>query len=86
VIKMNNIQAVLAKSFARIFIETVLIWPTAVICDTERFEERRNRIFYEEGKLLIIPEGDPILHRIPPVMKRILSDGGLVEHVKNIKT
>jgi 3-isopropylmalate/(R)-2-methylmalate dehydratase small subunit len=88
VIKMNNIQAVLAKSFARIFYRNCFNnGLPAVICDTERFEERDEiELFIEEGKIVNYTRKETLSFiALPPVMKRILSDGGLVEHVKKYK-
>ncbi len=88
VIKMNNIQAVLAKSFARIFYRNCFNnGLPAVVCDTERFEEGDEiELFVEEGKIVNYTRKETLSFiALPPVMKRILSDGGLVEHVKKYK-
>lgn len=88
VIKMNNIQAVLAKSFARIFYRNCFNnGLPVVVCDTERFEERDEiELFIEEGKIVNYTRKETLSFiALPPVMKRILSDGGLVEHVKKYK-
>lgn len=88
VIKMNGIQAVIAKSFARIFYRNCFNnGLPAVICDTERFEEGDEiELFLDEGKIINYTRNETISFvSIPPVMKRILEDGGLVEHVKKYK-
>ncbi len=88
VIKMNGIQAVIAKSFARIFYRNCFNnGLPAVICDTERFREGDEiELFLDEGKIIHYPRSETISFvSIPPVMKRILEDGGLVEHVKKYK-
>jgi 3-isopropylmalate/(R)-2-methylmalate dehydratase small subunit len=88
VIKMNNIQAVLAKSFARIFYRNCFNnGLPAVVCDTERFKEGDEiELFIEEGKIVNLTRNETLFFTaLPPVMKRILSDGGLVEHVKKYK-
>jgi 3-isopropylmalate/(R)-2-methylmalate dehydratase small subunit len=88
VIKMNNIQAVLAKSFARIFYRNCFNnGLPALICDTGRFEEGDEiELFVEEGKIVNYTRKETLFFTaLPPVIKRILSDGGLVEHVKKYK-
>jgi 3-isopropylmalate/(R)-2-methylmalate dehydratase small subunit len=88
VIKMNNIQAVLAKSFARIFYRNCFnIGLPAIICDTDRIEEGDElEIFIDEGKVVNHTRNETLTFSpLPPVMKKILEDGGLVEHVKKYK-
>src|SRR4030065_1321173 len=88
VIKMNGIQAVLAKSFARIFYRNCFNnGLPAIICDTEKFKEGDViELFVEEGKIMNHTKGETLTFPpLPAVMKRILDDGGLVEHVKKDK-
>ena len=88
VIKMNGIQAVLAKSFARIFYRNCFNnGLPAVICDTEKLSEGDEiALFVNEGKIINYTRNESIFFTaLPPVMKRILSEGGLVEHVKKYK-
>jgi 3-isopropylmalate/(R)-2-methylmalate dehydratase small subunit len=88
VIKMNGIQAVLAKSFARIFYRNCFNnGLPAIICDAAKFSEGDIlELDIEEGKILNHTRNETIpFAALPPVMKRILSDGGLVEHVKKYK-
>jgi 3-isopropylmalate/(R)-2-methylmalate dehydratase small subunit len=88
VIKMNGIQAVLAKSFARIFYRNCFNnGLPAIICDTERFMEGDViELFIEEGKIINYTRNETLFFTaLPPVMKKILSDGGLVEHVKKYR-
>ena len=85
VIKMNGIQAVLAKSFARIFYRNCFNnGLPAIICDTEKLSEGDEiELFVNEGKIINYTQNKSFFFTtLPPVMKRILSDGGLVEHVK----
>jgi 3-isopropylmalate/(R)-2-methylmalate dehydratase small subunit len=85
VIKMNNIQAVLAKSFARIFYRNCFNnGLPAVICNTDQFEEGDElELFLDEGKIVNHTRNQTVsFSAFPPVMARILKDGGLVEHVK----
>lgn len=88
VIKLNGIQAVLAKSFARIFYRNCFNnGLPALICDTARFEEGDLiELFLEDGKILNHTRNELVsFPPLPPVMKRILENGGLVEHVKKYR-
>ena len=88
VIKLNGIQAVLAKSFARIFYRNCFNnGIPAIICDSDRISEGDElELFLEEGKIVNHTKQETLsFPAIPPVMKKILDDGGLVEHVKKYK-
>jgi len=88
VIKLNGIQAVLAKSFARIFYRNCFNnGLPAIICDTDRFREGDElELLLEEGKIVNYTQNETFsFSPLPAVMKRILSDGGLVEHVKKYR-
>jgi len=88
VIKMNGIQAVLAKSFARIFYRNCFNnGLPAILCDTERLKEGDViELFVEEEKIVNHTRDEAIVFTaLPTVMKRILNDGGLVEHVKKYR-
>ena len=88
VIKMNGIQAVLAKSFARIFYRNCFNnGLPAIICDIEKLKEGDViELFVEEGKIINYTRNETIVFAtLSHVMKRILNDGGLVEHVKKYK-
>jgi 3-isopropylmalate/(R)-2-methylmalate dehydratase small subunit len=88
VIKMNGIQAVLAKSFARIFYRNCFNnGLPAIICNTDLIQEGDAlEIVLEEGKINSLTRNETIpFSPFPPMMKRILSDGGLVEHVKKYR-
>ena len=88
IIKMNGIQAVLAKSFARIFYRNCFNnGLPAIICDTDRIEEGDEiELFIKEGKIINHTRNETLsFSPLPPIMKRILSDGGLVEHVKKYR-
>lgn len=81
-----DISAVIAKSFARIFYRNCINTGLPVIeCDTDKIDP---------GDELKVDLGAGILHNqtkgidipitpLPPVMLKILSEGGLVEHFKN---
>ena len=88
IIKLNGIQAVLAKGFARIFYRNCFNnGLPAVICDADRIQEGDEiELFLEEGKIANYTRNETLsFSPFPPVMKRILSDGGLVEHVKKYR-
>ena len=88
VIKLNGIQAVLAKSFARIFYRNSFNnGLPAILCDTDRIMEGDElELFIDEGTITNHTRNETLtFSALPPVMKRILSDSGLVEHVKKYK-
>jgi len=88
VIKLNGIQAVLAKSFARIFYRNCFNnGLPAIICNTDQIMEGDElELFIEQGKIINHTRKETLsFSPLPPVMKRILSDGGLVEHVKKYR-
>jgi 3-isopropylmalate/(R)-2-methylmalate dehydratase small subunit len=85
VIKLNGIQAVLAKSFARIFYRNCFNnGLPAMICNTDHIMEGDElELFIEQGKIINHTRNETLIFSpLPLVMKRILDDGGLVEHVK----
>ncbi len=85
VIKINGIQAVLAKSFARIFYRNCFNnGLPAVICDTEKFSEGEEiELFLNQGRIVNHSRNETVSFiPIPAVMRQILNDGGLVDHVK----
>ena len=88
VIKMNGIQAVLAKSFARIFYRNCFNnGLPAIICDTDPLKEGDEiEIFIDQGDIMNHTQNKTLsFSAFPPMMKKILSDAGLVEHVKKYK-
>ena len=88
VIKMNGIQAVLAKSFARIFYRNCFNnGLPAIICDTDRIQEGDElEVFLDEGRIANLTRKESLTFPpFPPMMKNILDDGGLVEHVKKYR-
>ena len=85
IIKLAGVGAVLAKSFARIFYRNAInIGLLAIECDTDGIEagdelnlDIENGILRNETKG-VISQIEPL----PPVMIKLLEDGGLVEHIK----
>jgi 3-isopropylmalate/(R)-2-methylmalate dehydratase small subunit len=88
VIKLNGIQAVLAKGFARIFYRNCFNnGLPAILCDTDPIQEGDViELLIEEGRIVNHTRNETLpFSPLPAVMKRILDDGGLVEHVKKYK-
>jgi 3-isopropylmalate/(R)-2-methylmalate dehydratase small subunit len=84
VLKERGIQAVLAKSFARIFFRNAVnVGLVPIICDTEGFETGDEiGVYLEKGEIRNITKGfERFFSPLPPVMSAILADGGLVPHV-----
>lgn len=80
-----NIGAVAAKSFARIFYRNCINTGLPLIeCDTDKINPGDElEINLDEGILLNKTTGAVIaITPLPPVMLKILSEGGLVEHFK----
>ncbi|MBI4336056.1 MAG: 3-isopropylmalate dehydratase [Candidatus Omnitrophica bacterium] len=84
-IKAAGIKAVIAKSFARIFYRNAFnIGLCLIECDTDQIDEgnhleinlAHNRI-KNTTKNSLIP-----IKPIPPIMRKLLSDGGVIEHFK----
>ena len=85
IIKLAGVGAVLAQSFARIFFRNAINVGLPVLqCDTsriERFDELevdlQAGVVYDVTYDFSVP-----FQPLPPVMLKILSDGGLVEHFR----
>ncbi len=85
VIKMSGASVVVAKSFARIFYRNAInIGLPAIICDTDRIDDGDElSIDLEAGRLIDKTKGfEFTFSPIPPVMMKILSEGGLVAYIK----
>ncbi|HEY4699308.1 MAG TPA: 3-isopropylmalate dehydratase small subunit [Nitrososphaerales archaeon] len=85
VIKLSGASAVLAKSFARIFYRnSINIGLPVIICDTDKIEEGNTiTIDFATGKIVNETNGLEIsFPPIPPVMMKILSEGGLVDYIR----
>lgn len=80
-----DISAVIAKSFARIFYRNCINTGLPVIeCDTDQIQVGDElEVDLEGGVLHNHSQGvDLKITPLPPVMLKILSEGGLVEHFK----
>lgn len=85
VIKAAGIGAVLGKSFARIFYRNAInIGLPVVECDTDKIDaDDMLLVDFEEGFIKNLSKNVEIeINPLPPVMIKILGDGGLVEHFK----
>jgi 3-isopropylmalate/(R)-2-methylmalate dehydratase small subunit len=86
IIKLAGARAVLAKSFARIFYRNCInIGLPAVVVDTDRIDEGDDLDIDLEGG--VVRDTTKNLEfrfpPLPPVMARILEEGGLVAYIKN---
>lgn len=85
IMKIAGVGAVLAKSFARIFYRNAInIGLLAIECDTDSISEGDElELNIEKGIITNNTNGTIIqIEPLPPVMIKLLEDGGLVEHIK----
>jgi len=85
VIKEAGIVGVVAKSFARIFYRNAIkIGLPLIEADTAGIRENDElQIDLENGELRNLTQKTKMkINPLPPVMRKLLSDGGLVEHFK----
>ena len=81
----SNTQAVLAKTFARIFYRNAINTGLPVIeCDTDLIDDGDELVVdLAAGVLRDVTKGIDIeFPPLPPVMAQLLADGGLAEHFK----
>lgn len=84
IMKMAGVGAVLAKSFARIFYRNAINVGLPVIqCDTGKIQEGDVlQLDLGRGKIADLTQGIEIeFMALPPFMRRILLEGGLVAHI-----
>lgn len=82
-IKFADISCVVASSFARIFYRNAInTGLPAIECDTEKIDDGDElEIDLESGVVYNCTKGESIpVKPLPPVMVKILNDGGLVGH------
>ena len=80
--------AVLAKSFARIFFRnSINIGLPIIICDTDKIDDGDRLIIdLRKGVVKNLSKNIELtFNPLPEVMIKILSDGGLVEHITKNK-
>ena len=85
IIKIAGVGAVIAKSFARIFYRNAInIGLLAIECDTDSIDAGDELdLDIENGVLKNLTNGTITqIEPLPPVMIKLLEDGGLVEHIK----
>ncbi len=85
IMKIAGVGAVLAKSFARIFYRNAInIGLLAIECDTDAIDDGDElELDIEKGIITNLTNGSIIqIEPLPPVMIKLLKDGGLVEHIK----
>ncbi len=85
IIKVAGVSAVLAKSFARIFFRNAInVGLPALICDTDKIDQGDElAVDLASGKIENRTKGTVIeFTPLPPIMVKILGDGGLAEHVR----
>ena len=84
IIKVAGVNGVIAKSFARIFYRNAINVGLPVLeCDTDRIETGDEiAVNLERGTVTNVTKGETLkFEPLPPVMIRILMDGGLVAHI-----
>lgn len=87
-IKYAKISAVIAKSFARIFYRNAFnIGLPLIECNTDNLEEEDVlEIDLNKGKLVNLTKARKVdVKALPETMQILLTDGGLVEHIKKHK-
>lgn len=85
VIKLAGARAVLAKSFARIFYRNAInVGLPAIVCDTDEINEGDQLVLdLEHSIVLDKTTGKRVpCEPIPPFMRTILDNGGLVNFIK----
>ena len=85
IIKMAGVGAVLAQSFARIFYRnSVNVGLPVIECETSGIDAGdKLDVDVEKGVIRNLTKKTEItFHPMEPAMRKILDDGGLVEHLK----
>jgi len=85
VIKMAGVNAVLAKSFARIFFRNAInVGLPVLVCDTDKIQEGDMlEVDLAGGTIADMTNGQRLTFgQIPPVMLKILDEGGLLPYIK----
>jgi 3-isopropylmalate/(R)-2-methylmalate dehydratase small subunit len=85
IIRIAGVSAVLAQSFARIFFRNAINVGLPVLqCDTSGIEQDDElEVSLAGGEVRNLTKGTVVpFAPLPPVMVKILSDGGLVEHFR----
>ena len=85
IIKLSGVNAVIAKSFARIFYRNAInIGLLLLECDTDRIDAKDElEVDIKNGLIKNLTKNEEIIFTpLPDVMIKLLEDGGLIEHIK----
>ena len=85
IIKLAGISCILAKSFSRIFYRNAVNIGLLVIeCDTDNFDDNDNIVLQlEQNTIRNVTKNISLkITPVPPVMSRLIKDGGLINHIK----
>jgi 3-isopropylmalate/(R)-2-methylmalate dehydratase small subunit len=85
IIKLAGVAAVIAKSFARIFFRNAVnIGLPVIVADTDGLDAGDELdVDLAAGTIANVTKGSTIgFPALPPFMRRVLDDGGLVAHIK----
>ena len=85
IIKLAGVNAVLAKSFARIFFRNAInVGLPVLICDTDRIDQGDSlEVDLAKGSIRDLTNGAELqFSALPQVMITILNDGGLAAHIQ----
>lgn len=85
IMKIAGVGAVIAESFARIFFRNAInVGLPVIMTDTKKIEEGDElEVDLGRGVVKDITQGFELTFQpLPKVMQKILSEGGLVEHIK----
>jgi len=89
IIKIAGVQAVLAKSFARIFFRNAINIGLLVIeCDTDKIQEGDTlEVDFGKGTVTNLASKQILRFKpLPSLMMKILCEGGVVQYLKKHKT
>lgn len=85
IIKLAGVNAVLAKSFARIFYRNAInIGLLLIECDTDKIDAQDEiEVDIKLGQIKNLTKNETIkITPLPDVMIKLLNEGGLIEHIK----
>ncbi|MDD5454967.1 MAG: 3-isopropylmalate dehydratase, partial [Candidatus Ratteibacteria bacterium] len=85
IMKIRGVQAVLAKSFARIFYRNAInIGLPAIECDTDKINEGDElQLDMAKGVISDKTTGEEITFKaLSPLMQKILNEGGVINYIK----
>ncbi len=88
IMKIRGVNAVLAKSFARIFYRNAInIGLPAIECDTDKIKEGDElKLNMGKGIVLNKTSGKEITFKaLPPLMQKILNEGGVINYITKYK-